>query len=72
MIEFKQTKKMANILLNEKAQGQIQEIFNELPISALSKVQKLISIMNENVVTEEDPKPIGGGGGSPIKPPKSE
>lgn len=40
---------MPNIILNEEAQGQVQEVLNSLPISELLKVQKLISILNANV-----------------------
>lgn len=40
---------MPNIILNEATQGQVQEVLNSLPISELSKVQKLVAIFNANV-----------------------
>ena len=61
---------MPNIILNEKAQAEIQEILNSLPISELSKVQKLVNLFNANVEQLEDTQPpIGGGGGGSAKPP---
>jgi hypothetical protein len=63
---------MANIILNEKAQSQLSEILNQLPISHLNQAQKIMQILNENVeTTEAEKNPIGGGGGS-AKPPKGE
>lgn len=64
---------MPNVILNEKAQGQIAKILNQLPISHLSQAQEIMQVLNSNVETAaEDPKPIGGGGGGSAKPPKSE
>lgn len=40
---------MANIILNEQAQAQIQEILIRLPIEELPKVQKLIAILKANI-----------------------
>jgi hypothetical protein len=40
---------MPNIILSEEAQSQVQEVLNDLPISALPKVQKLIAIFNANI-----------------------
>jgi len=63
---------MSNIILNQEAQGQLSEILNQLPISHLAQVQKIMQILNANVEQPEDKKkPIGGGGGS-AKPPKNE
>lgn len=66
---------MPNIILNEEAQSQVQEVLNDLPISALPKVQKLIAIFNANiekVPQQSDPIPPvgGGGGGGSARPPK--
>jgi hypothetical protein len=33
---------MANIILNEKAQSQLSEILNQLPISHLNQAQKIM------------------------------
>lgn len=40
---------MPNIILNEEAQSQVQEVLNSLPINELPKVQKLVAIFNANV-----------------------
>jgi hypothetical protein len=40
---------MPNIILNEQAQSEVQEVLNSLPISELPKVQKLVAIFNANV-----------------------
>jgi hypothetical protein len=47
---------MPNIILNEQAQSEVQEVLNSLPISELPKVQKLVAIFNASV---EKPKEDG-------------
>lgn len=63
---------MPNVILNEKAQGQIAKLLNQLPISHLSQAQEIMEVINSNVETAtEEHKPIGGGGSGP-QPPKTE
>lgn len=47
---------MPNIILNEQAQAQVQEILNRLPIEELPKVQKLVAIFNANIEKPSEPK----------------
>jgi hypothetical protein len=47
---------MANIILNEQAQGQITEVLNQLPISHLAQAQKIMGILNENQEKEKETK----------------
>jgi hypothetical protein len=56
--KFNQSNKiiMPNIILNEQAQSEVQEVLNSLPISELPKVQKLVAIFNASV---EKPKEDG-------------
>lgn len=60
---------MPNIILNEQAQNKITKILNQLPISHLAQAQEIMEVLNSNVQSESDSKPIGGGDGS-AKPPK--
>ena len=41
--------------LNEGKANQIMELLNELPIKSTPIVQKIVSVINECVVKEEEP-----------------
>ena len=41
--------------LNEAKANQIMELLNELPIKSTSIVQKIVRVINECVVKEEEP-----------------
>ena len=41
--------------LNEAKANQIMELLNELPIKSTPIVQKIVSVINESVVKEEEP-----------------
>jgi hypothetical protein len=60
-------------ITNEKLQ-EFNSLLQSFPISELAKVEKITQLINNCVVKEAEsadkPKPIGGGGGGSIKPPK--
>ena len=47
--------KIMEFRLNEAKANQIMELLNELPIKSTSIVQKIVSVINECVVKEEEP-----------------
>jgi len=53
--QIKINSKIMEFRLNEAKANQIMELLNELPIKSTSIVQKIVSVINECVVKEEEP-----------------
>jgi hypothetical protein len=62
---------MSKVILNTEAIKNLEQILGEIPFKWSAPI---MNILNQNFVAEttEETKPIGGGGGGPVKPPKNE
>ena len=47
------------IILNENQTNQIMELLNEFPIKSTAIVQRVVAVLNEGVVKDEEPKKKG-------------
>lgn len=57
---------MGKVILNDQEIKQLEAILGEIQFKHAAPI---MNILNQNFIQEEtDPKPIGGGGGSPLPP----
>jgi len=60
---------MRQVILNEEQIRAFENLLGEVPMKWASPILQLLS---QGLQPESDPKPIGGGGGSPLPPKPSE